>query len=76
MKDVTLIAILFLIVGCSNLTKQQANQENQPIAFDVNYIDSTTNPCENFYKYAIGNWQTKNTVHETESRWIAFNILN
>jgi putative endopeptidase len=76
MKDVTLIAILFLIVGCSNLTKQQANQENQPIAFDVNYIDSTTNPCENFYKYAIGNWQTNNPVPETESRWMAFNILN
>ncbi|MEK9601354.1 MAG: M13 family metallopeptidase N-terminal domain-containing protein, partial [Bacteroidota bacterium] len=76
MKDVTLIAILFLIVGCSNLTKQQVDQENQPIAFDVNYIDSTTNPCENFYKYAIGNWQANNPVPETESRWMAFNILN
>ena len=76
MKYFTLVAVLFLIVGCSNKDNEQVNQEDKPIAFDVNYIDSTTNPCENFYKYAIGNWQANNPVPDTESRWMAFNILN
>jgi len=48
----------------------------KPIAFDTSFIDSTVNPCENFYQYAIGGWRANNPVPETESRWMAFNILN
>jgi len=48
----------------------------KPIAFDTSFIDSTVHPCENFYQYAIGGWRANNPVPETESRWMAFNILN
>jgi putative endopeptidase len=71
-----LITTLLIIVGCSQENKDHKNHEDHPIAFDINYIDSTTSPCENFYQYAIGNWQANNPVPETESRWMAFNILN
>ncbi len=47
-----------------------------PVAFDMSNIDSTYNPVDNFYKFAIGNWQKNNPVPETESRWMAFNILD
>lgn len=76
MKELMLITTLLIIVGCSQENKDQKNYEDHPIAFDTNYIDSTTSPCENFYQYAIGNWQANNPVPETESRWMAFNILN
>ena len=76
MKELMLITTLLIIVGCSQENKDQKIHENHPIAFDTNYIDSTTSPCENFYQYAIGNWQANNPVPETESRWMAFNILN
>jgi putative endopeptidase len=76
MKEIILVASILFIVGCSQEHKDNKNQENQPVAFDTNYIDSTTSPCENFYQYAIGNWQANNPVPETESRWMAFNILN
>jgi len=76
MKELMLITTLLIIVGCSQENKDQKNREDHPIAFDINYIDSTTSPCENFYQYAIGNWQANNPVPETESRWMAFNILN
>lgn len=49
---------------------------DQPVAFDVHYIDSTQDPCNNFYTWAIGGWQKNNPVPATESRWMAFNILD
>ena len=48
MKELMLITTLLIIVGCSQENKDQKNREDHPIAFDINYIDSTTSPCENF----------------------------
>ncbi len=69
---IILLSILY-VVSCSNKVTQSTNQ---PVAFDIHYMDTTTSPCDNFYTYAIGNWRLNNPVPETESRWMAFNILN
>lgn len=76
LKKLSPILALLFVVGCAQEKNDHNNHGNHPIAFDTNYIDSTTSPCENFYQYAIGNWQANNPVPETESRWMAFNILN
>ena len=76
LKKLSPILALLFVVGCTQEKNDHNNHGNHPIAFDTNYIDSTTSPCENFYQYAIGNWQANNPVPETESRWMAFNILN
>lgn len=62
-------ALAFSACGTSKEEKQNMN------AFDINDIDSTVDPCDNFYHYAIGNWQKLNEIPETESRWMAFTIL-
>jgi putative endopeptidase len=71
MKNTLFIFCVLALVACT----QKVSTE-KPVAFDTSFIDSTANPCDNFYKYAIGGWQAKNPVPETESRWMAFNILN
>ena len=76
LKKLSPILALFFVVGCTQEKNDHNGHTTHPIAFDTNYIDSTTSPCENFYQYAIGNWQANNPVPETESRWMAFNILN
>ena len=76
LKRLSPILALFFVVGCTQEKNDHNGHTTHPIAFDTNYIDSTTSPCENFYQYAIGNWQANNPVPETESRWMAFNILN
>jgi putative endopeptidase len=73
MKKLSVLLGLAVVASCTTPKKEVA--EEGPIAFDVNYIDSTYDPCDDFYKYAIGNWQKNNPVPETESRWMAFNIL-
>jgi putative endopeptidase len=71
-KSFLLIAVLALVA----FGYVQKDPPVKPVAFDTSYIDSTANPCENFYQYAIGGWMANNPVPETESRWMAFNILN
>ena len=84
-KSFLLIAVLALAacgitstIGSTHVgsIEVQQNTKEGPVAFDTSYIDSTANPCENFYQYAIGGWMANNPVPETESRWMAFNILN
>jgi putative endopeptidase len=38
-------------------------------------IDKTVSPCEDFYRYASGNWLKNNPVPAAESRWGSFNEL-
>ena len=70
MKKISILLLIIGLAACTNKPKKDI------VAFDTSFIDSTTSPCENFYQYAIGGWREKNPVPETESRWMAFNILN
>jgi putative endopeptidase len=65
------------ILACSN-NKEQSQEDTIAIApaFDVNQIDSTINPCEDFEQFAVGNWLKDNPVPESESRWGSFNIVH
>lgn len=72
MKHTVFMLIVFAIAACTPKT----NTEEKIIAFDTSFIDTTVHPCDNFYQYAIGGWRANNPIPETESRWMAFNILN
>jgi putative endopeptidase len=68
-------AIVFLGSCKKSVEKENTSNEIIPVAFDTSFIDPTVSSCDNFYNYAIGNWRKNNPIPETESRWMAFNIL-
>jgi predicted metalloendopeptidase len=71
-----ILGCVIFISSCSKKTEEQVVEESDdPVAFDTSFIDPSIGPCDNFYDYAIGNWRKNNPIPETESRWMAFNIL-
>jgi len=72
---------MVIAVGCGNAEEHITSNEAMETkiitpAFDLSQIDSTILPCEDFERYAVGNWLNDNPVPESESRWGSFNVVH
>lgn len=54
---------------------EQTQTEAPKLGFDLSDLDTTADPCNNFYQYVAGGWMENNPIPDTESRWGNFNIL-
>jgi predicted metalloendopeptidase len=59
----------------TNPAKQSTSAIPEIHSFDVNAMDRSINPCDDFYEYACGTWRKNNPIPSDQSRWGRFNQL-
>ena len=52
-----------------------ATTPKRPSSFDESALDKTVNPCEDFYRFACGNWMKNNPIPPDKTSWGRFNEL-
>jgi len=61
-------------VGCSKNADNKA--ETTPVvSIDINNMDKSVRPGENFFLYSNGGWMKNNPIPDDQSRWGSFGIL-
>src|SRR6185437_3572922 len=53
-----------------------ASQPKPMVSFDVNAMDKSIDPCNDFYQYACGSWIKNNPIPADQPEWGRFNELH
>lgn len=71
-----LVPSIFLATVLMSVSKEPTEITSSKKTFDLNNMDKSVSPGDDFFKYVNGNWMKNNPIPDDESRWSAFNVLN
>lgn len=62
------------LFSCDSNSASSKDRSALP-GFDLRNLDTTVQPCQDFYTYVAGGWQERHPIPPSESRWGSFGIL-
>lgn len=78
MKIASVLQLSVLLLGFPMAAAAQKREE--PVipyspSLNLNSIDNSIDPCQNFYKYACGRWQKDNPIPSDQTSWSVYSKL-
>ncbi len=72
-----LMAAGLLATASSCQQQNNVTETSMPrgLGIDLADLDTSVNPCEDFYGFIVNGWRQNHPIPDTESRWGNFNIL-
>src|SRR6476660_9349079 len=71
MFRMTLVLILLLTAATANAQNASTASTVHPPFLDVTSIDSSVDPCTDFFAYSCGGWLKKNPIPPDKTSWSA-----
>ena len=69
------IDLLELLVAAALTLAAGTGRAAERSGIDLNFLDKTAAPCDDFYQFSCGNWLAKNPIPGDQSRWGRMNEL-
>ena len=76
-KSILVVSVLglFALLGCKEEPKDETAMVEKIPGINLDNMDITVSPNDDFYNYVNGNWAKTTTIPEDETRWGGFGVL-